>query len=130
MIIHNFYAWIKLQLDMIVFVKHNFRKNSPSNCTLIKQSGGMSAKQFNRKETLIQILVRNESDNEAFKIINTIYDLIRYQFMITLPQTVIDSITYPAVIAAQITPNQLPGGIGQDNEGRYLYSLNITIISE
>jgi hypothetical protein len=128
MIIHNFVKWLENNLSSLVFIKHNFRSSSPDNCTMVKQNGGLSKAQFDRKEILIQLLTRNIEDNEAFVVTNTIFNLCKRQFMIELPSVTIDSIVYPAVIVAQISPNQTPGGIGCDENGRYMYSFNVTII--
>lgn len=128
-VIHNFYAWIKTELPTINFVKHNFRKATIDDCTLIKQYGGEGAEFYDRKDYSIQILTRNKSDHEANTISNTIYEKLKYQFQITLPEVTIKSVVYPAIIVAKITSRQLPGGIGSDKEMRYMYSFNITIVT-
>ncbi len=125
--IYNLTEYLQIALPTITFVVDGWIKESPEQSVLLIQNGGTSEHQYDRQEWLVQFLARAKESVAARQDIMTVYDELRNRFRLPLPQVTIDSVDYPALIAWQISPNQLPGYIGADKQNLQMWSHNVTV---
>lgn len=125
--IYNLAAFIESRIPGIVLVYDDFTPASPEECTLIRDTGGTPSHDLPREDRMVQCLSRFYDKRLGRGAIESIYDLLRRQFHITLPEVTLDGVTYPAVVAWRILPMQTPTYIGTDDNGKHLHSVNFVV---
>lgn len=96
---------------------------------LLIGSGGEDLSRGLIVEDTVQFISRFADRIEAYLAINSVNNLLKNRFSIELPQVIVDSVTYPAITVAQITPLQRPGYVGADSSGLHQWSVNYKVIT-
>ena len=125
--IYNLAAFIEAEIPDIVLVYDDFTKASPEECTLIRDTGGTPSHDIDREDRMVQFLSRFFEKRLGKEALESVYDLLRRQFHITLPEVTLDSVTYPEVEAWRILPMQTPTYIGTDDNGKHMHSVNFIV---
>ena len=130
--IYNLYQYLKNAFPLFDFVVDGWDDDSASESNMIRQTGGTTPSWFTREDYTVQILTRAKEKLYAHSEINEIYQNLRNRFGLILPAItgkIKDvNVVFPAVMTAQVSPLQIPGYIGTDNNRRHLYSYNIKIV--
>lgn len=125
--LYNLAAYIESKIPGIVLVYDDFTEASPEECTLIRDTGGTSSDDLDREDHSVQCLSRFFNKLAGKAALDSVYDLLRKQFHITLPEVTLDGVTYPAVVAWRILARQTPTCIGVDENVKSLHSVNFVV---
>lgn len=125
--IYNLAAFIESKLPDLVLAYDDFTEVSPEECTLIRGSGGTPDHDLPREDHMVQCVSRFFDKRSGKGALDSVYELLRWQFHITLPEVTLDGVTYPAVKAWRILPMQTPTHIGTDENGKQLHSVNFIV---
>jgi hypothetical protein len=127
MIIYNLAKYIRTQLPILKVVTNGWQLGSPKEAINLVDNGGTPDKQLTREDPIIQVLSRGRTSFKAYINIYSVYALLKNRFHLTLPEAIVDDVTFPEVIAYRICPLQIPGNIGMDDKNLYEWSYNMVI---
>jgi hypothetical protein len=130
MIKYNLYQYLITKFSSLNFCIGGFKIDSPVSVSALMESGGDPEKKTGQKRYRFQILTRADSDFEANKNSEAIYQQLQNQYQLTLPEYDDGEDIFPAVEVGEINPIQTPYGIGQDDDGRFLYTANYYVLLE
>jgi hypothetical protein len=100
----------------------------PDRLVQLIDTGGTLSAWFEYVTETIQIIVRDIDSPRAYKLAKDIYDKINNRYGLILPANTVGTDIYTEIQTAQISANQTPGYIGDDEGGRSEYSTNYRII--
>lgn len=123
--IYNLVNYVQTQLSALVIVANGFAPDSPVEAITISQEGGTPGHWYDRNDNAIQILSRSNSTTKAKYNIELVYSLLKNRFGLLLPSVTVDSILYEAIQTYQISPIQVPGYLGNDDENLEMWSYNL-----
>lgn len=130
--IYNLYQYLKIAFPTFDFVVDGWEDDSLDESNLMRQTGGTTPPWFPRQDYTVQFITRAKEKLYAHSEINEIYHELRNRYGCTLPAITVkikgEDMVFPAIIAAQMSPLQIPGYIGTDNNRRHLYSYNLKVI--
>lgn len=126
--IYNFVAYMESVFPALDFTADGFKQTSEDNVVVCKSSGTPKP-WFDRQDLRVQILSRGKSQYIAKKNADLIYDNVNKKFGLLLPETTIESDTYPEVQTDQLTALQIPTYIGDDSNGLAMYSFNYSVVT-
>jgi hypothetical protein len=125
--IYNLFEFLKAQFPAYVFIVDGWENDDPVESNLIKQTGGDVAHWYDRQDFTVQFMSRSKSKVQAKQRADAVFTFLRNRFGCILPETTVESVFYPALTAAQISPLQNPGYIGSDQNRDHMYSVNFQI---
>ena len=126
--IYNLVKYLQTQILSLDFTCNGWKKDSPDSCVCVNDTGGTPAHSHDRTDHSVQVLARDRDSVKAKAAADSVYNKLKNVFGgLVLPAVSIAGVNYPAVTAWQIIPIQAPSWIGEDKEGRVLYSFNLTI---
>ena len=125
--IYNLTKYLVDNLPAISFTSNGFKKGSPNNVVSIVEGGGPPDPYIKRIDFSINIMSRADDNPTARKQAFAVYDIINKKFGLTLPADTVGAETFPAVKTWKIIAVAMPGYIGNDENGRPLFSNNYTI---
>lgn len=128
--IYNLLQYLIINLATIAFVSNGFQQDTIDNAVNVSEGGGIPDPQIDRKDFVIQVMSRAKDKPKARKLSYDVYNLINKKFGLTLPSDTVDGESFPAVKTWKITAVALPGFIGNDENGRPLFSTNYTVTTE
>lgn len=129
--IYNFVKWLKNQNAGLTIYTNTVETPSVDKMVLVKEYGGPERPLLRIKS--IQIICRDVDVVKAKQLADTIYGQIQSSTLIggrfgqILPAVTVGGVVYPSVQIAQMRSIQLPGSIGQDENGRYEISFNFDV---
>jgi hypothetical protein len=103
------------------------QESVPDRIVIATDTGGTEQAWTRYSEPTIQILTRDISNPRARALAYNIFNKITSRFGLILPAIVVDSITYPVIETAQIIGIQKPYCLGDDGNGRIVYTTNYKI---
>lgn len=124
---YNLFQYLKTIHPSIPFVVNGYGPRSPDTCIKINLSSGLPAHWYRRNDWSIQLLSRSDKLVISKTIIQEVYNSIENRFGLQLPEYTLGSLVFPTVKAYRIVPIQTPGYIGADENGREMFSFNITL---
>ena len=127
--IFNLLQYLITNFPLYSFCVDGFKVSSPDNINALNGSGGEPEKRTGQRTSRVQVLTRNFSSFEAKKQAEAIYDKIQSKFGLTLPAYSEGADSFPAVVAHEINPLNVPYLLGTDENGRYLYTTNYYIVT-
>ena len=125
--IFNLVKYLTDQLGTITFYTNGWRPDSEKNSVMVSQSGGESQHWYDRTDWTVQIISRAENTVEAKEQIDSVYDLLKNKFGLTLTAVTVNGILYTAKETYQISPLQVPGYLGTDDANLEMWSFNIRV---
>lgn len=128
--IYNLIEYIVTELSTLNIVANGFSPDSPITAITVKQSGGDPAHWHPRKDFTFQILSRSNEPTVAKYNIDLVYNLLENRYGLELPSVTVDNIVYSTVQTYQISPIQIPGDIGSDDENLEMWSFNIMVTTK
>lgn len=126
--IYNLAQYLITNFPAYDFTVNGFQHDSPVNCINIRSTGGDLDHWYDRTEATAQILVRAHDNVIGKEQVDEVFNLMKNRFGLLLPEVIVNSVTYPEVQTAQISPIQIPESLGADDEGRFLWVFNLQII--
>jgi len=127
-LIYQLTNYLKVQLNTYIFVSEGFLPKSSDNSIAIRQGPGQDSHFDIRTDFSVQIISRNVDIVVGKVAIDAVYNLLKNRFGLVLPTVTVDSVVYPELTTSQITPNQTPSKMGTDENNRWLWVFNSTII--
>lgn len=131
--VYNLVEYLKTQFTTLFFRANGFINATdtfPDTCNFVNAPGGDSAFWHDRRDNAIQIISRSLDSVTAKQNNDTIYDDLIKRFGFDLPAVTVNSIVYPLIMVWAFNPLQIPGWIGVDDNGRYLYSFNLRCVTK
>ncbi len=130
--IYNLIEYIKTNVsrETYNYVANGWQKNTPDNAISINDGGGDLPQWFDRNDFSIQIMSRGQDKTVAKTQIMDTYSIINKKFGLILPEVTVGGELYPQVKTWKIVAAQLPGFIGNDENGRALFSVNFIITTD
>ena len=128
MILYNLKQYLNNEFPTETIYAGSKKGDIPDRIIQLIDTGGTPSAWYEYVSETIQIIVRDIDNPKAYKLAKDIYDLINNRFGLILPSNVVGTDTYPEIQTAQISANQTPGYIGDDEGGRSEYSTNYRII--
>ena len=125
--IYNLHKYVKTKLPSVSIGVAGYTNESPDECVMLFQSGGIVSHYLGREDYTVQFISRYRDMGKALSELMKVYTAIKNIFRITLPAVTINGTVYPLLIAWQISPMQSPGYIGTDENGRHMYSVNFIV---
>ena len=126
--IYNLWEYVRAQFPTHTFYTNGYMPSSVNTSTLINEAGGESALWYNRTVSRFQFVTRAQSSHEARTMAYSYFMFLRKKWNITLPAVVVDTVTYPSVVAHEITCISDPEFLGYDDNQLAQYVFNIYII--
>jgi len=99
----------------------------PDRKVLIQETGGQIQLFAKLNKPTIQVVCFDVSQLSARKLIYSIYDYINDRQGVILPEATADGTTYPEVETACIKAIQKPSGLGVDESGLAVWTVNFMI---
>lgn len=124
--IYNLSEFVKVN-STVTPITNGFDANSPDEAVALNQSGGSDNSRGLKVDMNVQFLSRATSRTASRRLIQIVYNLLKNRFRIDLPAITVDGEVFPAVVAYQITPLQIPGYIGTDDNGLHMWSVNFQV---
>jgi len=109
------------------YCANGFKENSPDDCTSVNEGQGIEQSWYNREDITIQVVSRALKGTTARINNKSSYNLIKKKYGLTLPEVTVESVVYPAVKTWAIRPVTTPTYIGDDENGRPMYTFNVEI---
>ena len=128
--IYNLQQYLIANLATILFVSNGYQQDTIDNAVMLSEGGGIPNPQIDRKDYAIQVMSRAKDKPKSRKLSMDVYSLINKKFGLLLPLASVDGESFPAVKTWKITAIALPGFIGNDENGRPLFSTNYTVTTE
>lgn len=125
--IYNLFKYLQNTFPALSFVVDGWEDEDQIESIQVRQTGGDVQHWFVRQDITFQFLSRSESKVLSKQNIELVYNDLRNRFGLTLPANTVGGKTYPALKTAQISPLQVPGYIGTDQNKYHLYSVNFVI---
>lgn len=125
--IYNLYQYTIDNTTGFDIVVNGFQPSSNDECVTIQDSSGEEYPWFDRQDTLVQYISRATDSYTARVNAFICYDLINKKTNVSLPEITINGTTYAAVTAWGIRPVMRPQYVGDDDNGRSMYSFSVTI---
>lgn len=125
--IYNLVSYLSSQLSNYNYVVNGWQQGTPDNALMVSESNGDAADWIDRNDFFVQIMSRSQNKTVAKKQLQDTYNILQKKFGLTLPSVTIGSDNYPEVKTWKIVALQLPGFIGNDENGRALFSVNFNI---
>lgn len=128
MIVYNLKQFLNSELPSEKVYVGPLRGEIPDRTIQLIPSGGVPQAWYQYVTESIQIMVRDIDGPSTFKLAKDVYNILNNRFGLILPANTVGTVVYPEIQTAQISANQLPGYIGDDDNGRAMYSTNYRII--
>ena len=125
--IYNLYEYLKTAFPALTFIVDGWIDNSPVDSMLLTATGGDPQHWFDRTDFTVQLISLYSNKVSTKQNIDLVYTELKNRFGLPLPEATVNSVVYPALIAAQISPIQSPGYIGTDQNKNHMYSVNFKI---
>lgn len=126
--VYNFRAWLKLQFPALPLYTNGFSSDAPDNAVEMNEGSGDDRQFFDRQDTVIQFLSRATTKPSARKNAQDLYNYMRKRYGgCIFPEETVDSVVYPAVTAWAIRPVNMPQYIGDDDNGRHMFSFSVDV---
>lgn len=128
--IYNLFEYISTALPNISFVANGFDIDTPEDAIAINKEGGTPTPNFPRTEHAVQIFSRARTTVNSQYNIMRVFNLLKNRFHLLLPSVTVNDIFYDEIQTYQITANQEPGYLGNDDKNGEMYSFNLKIITK
>jgi len=128
--IYNLTAYLKVQLATINFIVNGWSQDSPEASVMLRQTGGVVQHWYDRTDWAVQIMSRSNNVVESKTLIDSVFNVLKNKFGITLPEVTVNAVVHAAVKTYQISPIQQPGYIGADEKHLEMWSVNFTITTD
>jgi hypothetical protein len=126
MILYNLKRYLEAEFPAETFIAGS-KKNPPDRMVQLIDTGGVPQPWYEFVSESIQCIIKDVSGPKAFELAKQIYEKLKNRYGLILPSATVGTETYPQIQTAQISPNQTPGYIGDDEGGRSTYSVNFRI---
>lgn len=128
--IFNLVELFSITFPTFNFVANGWQVGSANDSIAVSEGGGDADMQIDRKDFFIQLMSRAQDKTIAKSRLLDAFNLIQKKFGLILPAAEVGSDKFPAVKTWKIVALQLPGFIGNDENGRALFSVNFNITTE
>ena len=126
--IYNLWKYLEAELPALNYIIDGWEESDDlSNAILLTATGGDPAHWFDRTDDTVQVISINVSKVSAKQNADLVYNKLKNRFGLTLPAATVNSVVYPALTTAQISPIQSPGYIGTDQNKNHMYSINFKV---
>lgn len=125
--VYNFIKYIEDNASTITLSANGFHADSAETCTSISIGGGDEQPWFNREDIRVHIMSRSNVRDTAYKNCTTVYDLVKKKYGLTLPAITVGGVLYPAVTAWAIRPQLPPQYVGDDAQGRAMFTATVEV---
>lgn len=126
--VYNLIDYIATSTSFSISLSANgFHAGSEETCVSVSIGGGDEQPWFNRQDIRIHFMSRSLNRDTAFKNCVTVYDMVKKQYGLTLPSVTVGGVVYPEVKTWAIRPQLPPQYVGDDQEGRAMFSSTVEI---
>jgi hypothetical protein len=111
------------------FKYNTFPDNAVENrCITITEGSGTEGAWFKKKDEICNILVRDNDQVLSRQLAYLIYNKLHGRFGLILPAENVDGEYFPSMQIAQISSQNVPQCLGEDDNGRTEYTFAIKLI--
>lgn len=126
--IYNLYRYLLNLFSTYNLVVDGWEIGGENESIAIIQTGGDPQHWYKRQDYTVQFIGRGLEKVPTKQKLDSIYQELRNRFGLILPEITVESVTYPELLTAQVSPLQVPGYIGVDDNKRHMYSFNVLIV--
>ena len=127
--IYNLLQYLITNLPLINFIANGWNPDSDQDAIMISETGGDPKHFYDRTDWAVQVLSRAKNVEIAKENIDSVYILLKNKFGLVLPEIAVGGITYPQMIAYQVSPVQSPSYLGATPEHLEMFSFNLIIVT-
>ena len=128
--IYNLAHYLITQLGTIHFTVDGWTINSDETGVLITQIGGYPTAWYDRTSYSIQVTARSVDRTISRSMIYAVYNKLKNRFGLTLPTVTVAGTVYPAIVAYQISPDNVPMYMGADDKNLEVWSATFRVITK
>jgi hypothetical protein len=129
--IYNLHLWIKTQFPSLPIYTNGFDPTSPDDGLEMNEGPGEDQSLWNRQDTVVQFVSRAKTKPNARENAINVYNYIAKRIgECILPAVTVDSVVYPALSMWAVRPVSKPQYVGDDTNGRHLFSFSVEITTD